>query len=201
MGIASHQEMAALKAPAALNVSGSPKEEEQIVAWLGFDMGMGRLENHWLIILHLSFTHLQLWMTMDHRRFIHQAAHCTELVVSTLNFHPSIGHSGKAQVVCCKMKESSSNKKIDQHFRSLDWNMPIFLKNAWELTHTLSRCVSFRQNVFTLLHVLIFYAVFFFRRSGLHIPSAFEGVFFSLSRLHRPCLGCWFVSELVMVSQ
>ena len=128
----------------------------------------------------------------------------TLLVVSTLNPTPSIGHSGKVRVVCvcCKMKESSSNKKIDKHFRSLEWNMPIFLQE-WmgvdtytfqvrkfpaecrqeKSIHPAARFDFFRWDVHT------------FARQVYTFQVRLKECSFSLRRLHRPCLGCWFVSE------
>ena len=86
---------------------------------------------------------------------IHQAAQYTELVVSNPNCHPSIGHSGKVRVVCCKMKKSSSNKKLTN------------ISGVW------NEICQFSSRMHGSWHIH-----FPFRTSGLHIPSAFEGVFF-----------------------
>ena len=53
-----------------------------------------------------------------------------------------------------------------------------------------------QKKTFTPLHVLIFSA-----RQVYTFQVRLKECFFSFSRLHRPCLGCWFVSKLVMVSQ
>lgn len=116
-------------------------------------------------------------MTMGHRRFIHQAAHCTELVVSTLNSIPQSAIVARSGLCVVKWRNPPPTKKW-QTFKEFGMKYANFLNNAWELTHTLSRCVSFRQNVFTLLHVLIFYAAFFPQVRSAHSKCVWRSVLF-----------------------